>query len=145
MCSTPAPPSTARVAAIIWSGTGEVNISPAQAASSMPETDEAGVQRLVPGAAAGDQADLAADRRVAAVDDPLLVVDPELRMGVGDAAQCVGDHVVRVVDELVHRWLLAADAPGTTCHHSSYARCRATWGARPDAIRRRSGGPGEPC
>src|SRR3954470_20895194 len=36
MCSTPAPPSTPRVAAATWSGTGEVNTSPAQAASSMP-------------------------------------------------------------------------------------------------------------
>ena len=36
MCRTPAPPSTALVAAMIWSGTGDVKISPAQAASSMP-------------------------------------------------------------------------------------------------------------
>ena len=36
MWSTPAPPSTALVAASIWSGTGDVNTSPAQAASSMP-------------------------------------------------------------------------------------------------------------
>src|SRR3978361_73610 len=36
MCRTPAPPSTPFVAATIWSGTGEVKTSPAQAASSMP-------------------------------------------------------------------------------------------------------------
>src|SRR5579875_161973 len=36
MCSTPAPPLTALVAASIWSGVGEVNTSPGQAASSMP-------------------------------------------------------------------------------------------------------------
>src|SRR5271163_818807 len=36
MCSTPAPPSTALVATCIWSGVGEVNTSPGQAASSMP-------------------------------------------------------------------------------------------------------------
>ena len=36
MCSTPAPPSTACVAASIWSGVGEVKTSPGQAASSMP-------------------------------------------------------------------------------------------------------------
>src|SRR5436190_8590311 len=36
MCRTPAPPSTALVAARIWSGTGEVNTSPGQAASSIP-------------------------------------------------------------------------------------------------------------
>src|SRR5687767_254723 len=36
MCSTPAPPSTALVAAGIWSGTGDVKTAPGQAASSMP-------------------------------------------------------------------------------------------------------------
>ena len=36
MCTTPAPPSTALVATSIWSGVGEVNTSPGQAASSMP-------------------------------------------------------------------------------------------------------------
>src|SRR5581483_38892 len=36
MCSTPAPACTAVVAASIWSGTGEVNTSPGQAASSIP-------------------------------------------------------------------------------------------------------------
>src|SRR6266487_423972 len=36
MWTTPAPPSTAFVAASIWSGTGEVKTSPGQAASSMP-------------------------------------------------------------------------------------------------------------
>src|SRR3954453_14495396 len=36
MCTTPAPPSTAFVAASIWSGTGEVNTSPGHAASSIP-------------------------------------------------------------------------------------------------------------
>src|SRR5947209_3630542 len=36
MWMTPAPPSTALVASSIWSGVGEVNTSPGQAASSMP-------------------------------------------------------------------------------------------------------------
>src|SRR5829696_8920628 len=36
ICSTPAPPSTALVAASIWSGTGDVKTAPGQAASSMP-------------------------------------------------------------------------------------------------------------
>src|SRR5919109_4181494 len=36
MCRTPAPPFTALVASSIWSGVGEVNTSPGQAASSMP-------------------------------------------------------------------------------------------------------------
>src|SRR5919198_153979 len=36
MWSTPAPPLTALVASAIWSGVGEVNTSPGQAASSIP-------------------------------------------------------------------------------------------------------------
>src|SRR5437588_9764533 len=36
MCRTPAPPSTALVASDIWSGVGEVKISPGHAASSIP-------------------------------------------------------------------------------------------------------------
>src|SRR5665648_322854 len=36
MCSTPAPVSTVLVASSIWPGTGDVNTSPAHAASSMP-------------------------------------------------------------------------------------------------------------
>src|SRR4051794_18731150 len=36
MCRTPAPPSTAFVASAIWSGVGEVKISPGHAASRMP-------------------------------------------------------------------------------------------------------------
>src|SRR5919204_6700271 len=36
MCTTPAPPSTACVAASTWSGTGEVKTSPGHAASSIP-------------------------------------------------------------------------------------------------------------
>src|SRR3954470_18554422 len=36
MCSTPAPPFTAFVASSIWSGVGDVNTSPGQAASSIP-------------------------------------------------------------------------------------------------------------
>src|ERR1051325_8535544 len=36
MCRTPAPPSTAFVAANIWSGTGDVKTAPGHAASSMP-------------------------------------------------------------------------------------------------------------
>ena len=43
--------------------------------------DEAAVQRLVPGPAAGDEPDLALHRRVAAEDDLVLVVDAQLRVG----------------------------------------------------------------
>ena len=66
------------------------------------EADEPAVQRLVARAAAGDQPDLARHRRVAPVDDLVLVVDAQLRVGGGDAAQCLGDDVGRIVDELLH-------------------------------------------
>ena len=55
----PAPVSTASAASTIWSGVGEVNTWPGQAASSMPQPDEAGMQRLVARSAARDQRDLA--------------------------------------------------------------------------------------
>ena len=49
--------------------------------------DEAAVQWLVAGAAARDQADLALAGRVAAEDDLVLVVDPELRVRRLDSEQ----------------------------------------------------------
>ena len=42
--------------------------------------DETALQRLVPGPAAGDDADLALHRRVTAEDDLVLVVDAQLRV-----------------------------------------------------------------
>jgi hypothetical protein len=62
--------------------------------------DEPGVQRLVPGAAAGDQGDLARPWRVGPVDDP--VADPQRRVRGGEAGQRVLDHRVGRVDELLH-------------------------------------------
>ncbi len=41
------------------------------------EADVAGVERLVPGAAAGDEAHLAGPRRVGAKDDAMLVIHPD--------------------------------------------------------------------
>ena len=66
------------------------------------ETDEAAVQRLVPGPAAGDQPDLAGDRGGRPVDDLVVVVDPQARVGGGDAEQRLVDDVCRVVDQLLH-------------------------------------------
>jgi hypothetical protein len=68
-----------------------------------PRADEPAVHRLVAGAAAGDQPDLAAHRRVAPVDDPVPVVDTQLGVGQRHAPQRFGDDVVRVVHELLHR------------------------------------------
>src|ERR1700739_4570043 len=70
MCSTPAPPSTALVAASIWSGTGEVNTSPGQAASSIPRptnppwSSSGPPARPAARAAARDERDLALHRSV---------------------------------------------------------------------------------
>ena len=86
MCSTPAPPSTPLVAASIWSGTGEVKTSPAQAASSMPEPDEAAVQRLVARTRRRRSGRPCPDRARRPEDDLVLVVDPQLRVGGLDAA-----------------------------------------------------------
>ena len=88
MNRTPAPESTACAAASIWSGVGEVKTWPGQAASSMPTPDEAGVHRLVAGAAAGDQRDLAGAGRVGAGDEGRRGVDAdEVGMGGAEAAK----------------------------------------------------------
>ena len=57
------------------------------------EPDEPAVQWLVTRPAAGDDPDLAAPRRVAPVDDLVLVVDPEFGMRGLDTQQRVGDDV----------------------------------------------------
>ena len=69
----------------------------------MPTADEAAVQRLVTRATAGDQPDLARPRRVAAVDDLVRVVDPQVGVRASMPEQRLGDDVGRVVDELLHR------------------------------------------
>src|SRR3954464_12801182 len=91
MGSPPAPPLTAFVASSIWSGVGEVNTSPGQAASSIPgptkppciaswprpPPGEAAVHRLVTRAAAGDDPHLALDRGVRTDDQVGVVGDPQ--------------------------------------------------------------------
>ena len=74
------------------------------------EPDEPTVQRLVARPAAGDQADLAALRRVAADDQPVLVVDAQLRVGRCHPEQRLLDDIVGGVDELLHVFHL----PGVT-------------------------------
>ena len=107
MWSTPAPPSTARVAASIWSGHRRREDLAGARGVEHAAPDETAVQRLVTGAAAGDDPDLALDRRVAPDDELLLVVHPELRVRGLDAAQRLGDDVGGVVDQLLHgySWL----------------------------------------
>ena len=127
MCTTPAPPLTALVAASIWSGTGEVKTSPGQAASSMPEPDEAAVQRLVARAAAGDERDLAGARRAGADDDLRLgVVAQDVAVRGRQAGERVLDDLLGIVEQLrivvgvTWPWRLlslraAATPPGSGC------------------------------
>ena len=57
-----------------------------------PGSDEAAVQRLVSGAAAGDQRDLAGPGRLAAVDDAVDGVDLQFRVRGRDARERVGEN-----------------------------------------------------
>src|SRR6266516_537874 len=83
MCSTPAPPFTAFVASSIWSGVGDVNTSPGQAASSMP------CPTKPPCIGSNDEVRVGVDT-------------DEVRMRRGDALQSLGDDVVWLVDQLLH-------------------------------------------
>jgi hypothetical protein len=65
--------------------------------------DEPAVHGLVPGAAAGDEPDLAPHRGVAAEDDAFREVDAQLGVGGRHAPESLGDDVDRVVDQLLHR------------------------------------------
>src|ERR671912_736127 len=85
MCSTPAPPLTAWVAATIWSGTGE-----------------AAMHRLVARAATRDDSDFARLRTIAADDHLVGVVHTQLGVRGLDADQGLGDDGGRVVDQLLH-------------------------------------------
>src|SRR4029079_10386495 len=72
------------------------------------EADESAVQRLMAGAAAGDDPDLATPRSVTSGDDLVLVVDVQVRVCRLDAEQGVSDDVFRIVDELLHWWFLSS-------------------------------------
>ncbi len=60
------------------------------------------MQRFVARTAAGHQTDLARLRRVASIDDAIDVIDAHLGTGSLDAEQRLRDHILRVVDELLH-------------------------------------------
>src|ERR1700746_3940133 len=100
MCTTPAPPSTAFVAASIWSGTGEVKTSPGHAASSIPAPTKPSCIRSAPEAPARDDRHLAG-RGVLTDHDLILGVHAhEIRMRRGEAGQGLVDDVGWIVDEL---------------------------------------------
>src|SRR5580700_9660253 len=111
MWMTPAPPFTALVAASIWSGTGDVNTSPGQAASSMPLPTNPPCSGSCP-EPPRDQGDLPLHRRVLPDQDLIRDVVPEdVRHGGGEPGKRLFDHLVRFVDDLPH-------APGG-CGHGS--------------------------
>ena len=91
------------------------------------EPDEAAVQRLVAGAAAGDQADLAGRGTAGAGDDLVLDVDRERRVRGGDAPQGIHHDVVGGVDELLHAETSSVtrdDCAGTVVAERLLARAR---------------------
>src|ERR1700751_552110 len=102
MCSTPAPPLTARVASSIWSGTGEVNTSPGQAASSMPYPTNPPCSGSGPEAPADTRPPLAPPRPAGPRDALVPAVAPQRRVRGGDPRQRVRDHRVDRVDQLLH-------------------------------------------
>src|SRR5215208_5746478 len=84
-----------------------------------PRADVAAVGGLVAGAAAGDEGDLALDRRVRANNDVVLGDDPnEPGMGKAHAAQHVVDDPLGCVDDLLHVFL---SAPGSQASGDSTA------------------------
>src|SRR5699024_5925673 len=80
-----------------------------------PGAHEPGVQRLVAGTAAGDQAHLVA-RGVTAGDEPVLLVEVEQqRVAEHEALEGLGDQVLRIVDDAAtHGALLPGGAGGPT-------------------------------
>jgi len=70
------------------------------------------VERLVAGAAAGDEGDLAGLRAAGPQDELLDGLDrDEVRVGRPEAGQALGHDVIDGVDELLHRV-----AGGIRCH-----------------------------
>ena len=112
MCSTPAPRSTTVVASCIWSGVGEVKTSPQHAASSMPGPTYPPWSGSWPEPPPEISATLPSAFGRRPVDDAVLVVDPELRVGRVDALEGVGQHVLGTVDELLHGQTSAGTARG---------------------------------
>ena len=85
---------------LVWDGRGEDLARAGGVEHAL--ADEAAVQRLVTGAPAGDERDLALDRRVLAQDELVLEVDPD-EVGVrrAEAGERLLDDVFRVVEELL--------------------------------------------
>jgi hypothetical protein len=64
--------------------------------------DESAVQRLVTGAAAGDEPDLAGLRRVHPYHDLVGDIDTQVGVGRGDSGERLPDNILGSVDELLH-------------------------------------------
>src|SRR3954462_4387947 len=99
MNSTPAPLSTAAAARAIWSGTGEVNTSPGQAADSIPCPTNPPCSGSVPDPPPGTPPPPPGHRGVPSYDPPVLDVDGQLGMSGRHTPQRIRDHGLRDVDE----------------------------------------------
>jgi hypothetical protein len=102
--ATPAPPSALRIASRKLLAVGDEKISPTATASHQPVAHVAQEGRLVPGAAAGDDAHLAALRGLHPLHHARVVLTRLHGVGVGHqpAGEHVLDHQVGVVDDAVH-------------------------------------------
>ena len=110
MCSTPAPPLTAWVAASTWSGVGEVKTGPGAAASSIPAPTKPPCSGSWPLPPPETSATLPGDRRVGAGDEGGIELDREqIRMRLRHALQGLRCHGGRIVDDLLHDSPLDAD------------------------------------
>ncbi len=69
-----------------------------------PGADEPPVHRLVTGASAGHQSDLALPWTVFAIHDLQVVIDAQaIGVGEGHSVQGFVDHISGVIDEFLHR------------------------------------------
>ena len=89
-----------------------------------PAPDEPAVHRLVARAAAGDDSDLALHRRIDPHHDQLRIALNDSGSGQRarrlHALQCLADHVVRGIDELLHRTSSSCGRSGT--YRTSHGR-----------------------
>ena len=92
MKRTPAPPSTASAAAIIWSGVGEVKTWPGQAASSMPRPTKPAWSGSWPEPPPETSATLPGLSFAPAHEFAVLAKRDDVGMRRGEAVEALGQH-----------------------------------------------------
>ncbi len=140
MNSTPAPLSTAAAARVIWSGTGEVKISPGQAAVSIPIPTKPPCSGSCPDPPPETSPTFPSYGRAPPDDHPPFDVDRQLGVHRGEPAQRVGDHGLGNVDQHLHgvppggagvRWVPGRPVAALTPGHVPGASAR----SRPSGTR----------